>query len=63
MRSNLNFEDNLGVKKSKNVKSLKIVKSFLAIFGKDTGHKGLKFCTVPYIISIYTFYFIKISPN
>ena len=30
----------------------------MVIFGKDTGHRGLKFCTVLYLTSIYTFVFI-----
>ncbi len=32
-----------------------------AIFGKDTGHKGLKFCTVPYVYSIYNFVSMSFS--
>ncbi len=55
------FEVILEVKKAKDAKSQKIAKSFLAIFGKDTGHKGLKFCTVPFVFSIYTFGFISFS--
>ncbi len=52
IRSNLNFEVILKVKEEKmqNGKKCKIV--FFAIFGKDTGHRGLnglKFCTVPYL--------------
>ena len=57
IRSNLNFEIILEVKKAKN---RKIAKNciFLPFLAKDTGHRGLKFCIVPYVTSIYTFVFI-----
>ncbi len=61
MTSNLNFEGILEVKKKKNAKLQKKAKSFFALFGKDTGHKGLKFYTVTYVTSIYTFVFISFS--
>ncbi len=32
---------------------------FFAIVGKDTGHRGLKFYTVSYLTSGYTFAFIS----
>ncbi len=34
---------------------------FLAIFGIDTGHKGLNFCTVLCLTSFYTF-FLHVFP-
>ena len=59
IRSNYNFEVILKVKKAKkNAKLWKIAKLFLAFFGKYTGHRGLKFCTVPYLTSIYTFLYL-----
>ena len=61
IRSNLNFEVTLKVKKAINAKSQKIAKLLLAIFGLGTGLKGLKFCTVPCFNSIYTFVFISFS--
>ena len=47
-------------KKTKNVKLQKTHESFLAIFGKTVGHKGLKFGTGSFLTRIYNFVFIKI---
>ena len=61
IRSNLNWEFVLEVKKAKNAKLLKISQSFLAFFlQKSAGHKGLKICTVCHIIIVYKCYFMKI---
>ncbi len=49
----------LEVEKPVSVKLRKTIKSFLAIFGKTGGHKGLKFGTVSFLTRIYNFVFIK----
>ena len=41
-------------------KSQKTGKSVWAIFGKSTGHIGLKFCTESFLTRMYNFVFIKI---
>ena len=45
----------------KNEEKLEIVKSFLAIFAKSTGHKDAKICTVHHINIPYKCSFIKMS--
>ena len=49
-RSNLNVEVIFKVKKTKNAKLEKNAKSFLAIFGTDTGHKSWNFAQ--YLVSL-----------
>ena len=55
MMSNSNFDVFLGVKLAKNAKFCEIIKMFLAIFGNNSGHRGLKIIIVSYLTIIYNF--------
>ena len=61
IRSYLNLEVVLEVKKTKNTKSLKISQLFLAFFAKSTGHNDTKICTVHHMNIPYKCSFIKMS--
>ncbi len=57
-RSMLNLKYNIVLEVEKTRRNRKIWKN---VFRKNTGHRGLKICTICHTINIYNFWLIKIS--